>query len=156
MSLGERLSHAMVSVERPAADADRGVKKNYAEALSRALAQLFADELRRKFPGIKPDVEGRGHESKARTAKGFKQLDVNYSTPELGLGLGVSIKTLNYRDGKSKRYTKNFTRVDNELRAEALDYHVRQPWSVLQGVLFLPVDSCDDAKRSSPSSLGRR
>jgi hypothetical protein len=129
---------------RPPASAKRSDKKNYAESLSRQLAQCFADALRPHFPGIVPDEEGRGQESRARTAKGFKRLDVNYSTPELGLGPGVSIKTLNYRDARSRRYTKNFTRVDNELRAEAVDYHVRQPWAVLEGVLFLPLDACDD------------
>ena len=139
---------------RPSASAKRSDKENYAESLSRPLAQYFADVLRLHFPGIVPDEEGRGQESRARTAKGFKRLDVNYSTPELGLGLGVSIKTLNYRDARSRRYTKNFTRVDNELRAEAVDYHVRQPWAVLEGVLFLPLDACDDGD-GAPSSFGQ-
>ena len=81
---------------RPAAEADRTGKKNYAERLPRQLAQKVADELREDFPGVTPNADGRGHESPARTAKGFKKLDVNYSTLELGLGLGVSIKTINF------------------------------------------------------------
>jgi len=81
-----------------------------------------------------------------------KKLDVNYSTPELGLALGISIKTLNFRDGGSKRYTKNATRIDNELRAEAMDYHKRQPYSVLVGVVFVPIDSCDDGNPKRTSS----
>jgi hypothetical protein len=130
-------------------------KKNYAESLSRALAQRFADALRSSFEGILPTREGFGQESKARTGKGLKKLDVNYSTVELGLGLGVSIKTINYRDGRTERYTKNYTRVDNELRAEAADYHERQPYAVLCGVVFLPLDACDDGSASSASSFGR-
>ncbi len=78
---------------------------------------------------------------------------MNYSTTDLGLGLGVSIKTINFRDGKSGRYTKNFTRVDNELRAEAIDYHVRQPFAVLVGLVFLPYDACEDG-RTTHSSFG--
>jgi hypothetical protein len=70
---------------------------------------------------------------------------VNYSTPELGLALGISIKTINYRDPETKRYTKNYSRNDNELRAEATDYHQRQPYSVLASLLHLPADACDDA-----------
>lgn len=139
-------------------DGEQKAKKNYAEALSRHLATLFASLLRNDFPGVTPDESGIGQEAPARTAKGTKKLDVNYSTPELGLGLGVSIKTLNFRDPKSGRYTKNYTRIDNELRAEALDYHERQPWAVLAAVLFLPVDACDDfnpkAKEAS-SSFGQ-
>lgn len=72
---------------------------------------------------------------------------------ELGLGLGASIKTLNFPDGKSERYTKNYTRIDNELRSEATDYHIRQPYSVLVGVLFLPIDSADDGHPGAASSF---
>ncbi|MBM3549679.1 MAG: hypothetical protein FJX54_22295 [Alphaproteobacteria bacterium] len=80
---------------------------------------------------------------------------MNYSTVELGLGLGLSIKTINFRDPKSKRYTKNYTRVDGELRAEASDYHVRQPYSVMIAIVFLPMDCCDDGSKQSPSSFGQ-
>ncbi len=133
-------------------------KKNYAESLSRDLATLFANALRPDFPGILPDEFGKGQESRARTAKGVKKLDVNYSTAELGLGLGVSIKTINFRDAASARYTKNYTRADGELRAEASDYHVRQPYAVMVAVVFIPLDACDDGKgnaNASPSSFGQ-
>jgi hypothetical protein len=125
-------------------------KKNYAERFSRSLATCFANALRGAFPGILPTEAGEKQESRARTAKGLKKLDVNYSTPELGLALGVSIKTINFRDysektKKVRRYSKNYGRNDNELRAEATDYHQRQPYAVLVAIIFLPVDSCDDA-----------
>lgn len=142
---------------RPA-DGEQKEKKNYAEVLSRHLATLFANRLRDAFPQITPDESGGGQEAPARTAKGTKKLDVNYSTPELGLGLGVSIKTLNFRDPATRRYTKNYTRIDNELRAEALDYHERQPWAVLVAVFFLPVDACDDynpRSKEASSSFGQ-
>ena len=129
----------------------RDQKKNYAETLSRELAQTFADRLRADFPGILPDPAGRGQESRARTSKGFKKLDINYSTVELGLGLGVSIKTINFRDGATKRYTKNYTRADGELRAEASDYHERQPYAVMVAVLFLPADAADDGVKEASS-----
>jgi hypothetical protein len=132
-------------------------KKNYAERFSRALASRVAQELRANFPGVLPDTDGRGQESRARSSKGYKRLDVNYSTVELGLGLGVSIKTINFRDGATKRYTKNYTRADAELRAEAADYHERQPYAVMVALIFLPVDSCDDGEKRSnaPSSFGQ-
>jgi hypothetical protein len=129
-------------------------KKNYAETLSRALAQRLANTLRPAFPGILPDPQGRGQESRARSAKGIKKLDVNYSTVELGLGLGLSIKTVNFRDAGTKRYTKNYTRADGELRAEASDYHVRQPYAVLVGIVFMPLDACDDGSQAA-SSFGQ-
>lgn len=119
----------------------------YGYYLSNALAVVMANGLRRRgFDGVLPDERG-GFESAARSARGLKKLDVNYSTPEMGLGLGLSLKTISSRDPETKRYTKNYSRNDNELRAEAVDYHRRQPYSVLGGFLFLPIDAADDAGR---------
>jgi hypothetical protein len=66
----------------------------------------------------------------------------------------VSIKTINFRDAGSGRYTKNYTRADAELRAEASDYHDRQPYAVMIAVVFMPVDACDDGSSKTPSSFG--
>jgi hypothetical protein len=151
---------------RPSVEADATAKKNYAQRFSEALAICVANRLRKDFRGILPTAAGKGQESRARTAKGFKKLDVNYSTPQLGLALGVSIKSVTHPDwSKAKkragRFTKNYTRIDAELRAEATDYHQRQPYSVLIGVLFLPIASCDDASKPGKkaerekSSFGR-
>ena len=130
-------------------------KKNYAERFSRLMATKLANFLRRDFSGITPDERGGEQESRARTSKGYKKLDVNYSKPEIGLGLGVSVKTLNFRDARTNRYTKNYTRIDNELRAEAHDYHERQPYAVMIAVIFLPFDSCNDGSARDPSSFGQ-
>jgi hypothetical protein len=129
-------------------------KKNFGESLSRHLASRFATVLSSWFQGILPNPDGTGHESRARTSKGYKRLDVNYSTPELGLGLGISIKTINSIDTGSGRYTKNYTRVDAELRAEGADYHERQPYATMIAIIFLPMSACDDATDRSPSSFG--
>lgn len=130
-------------------------RRNFAEVFSRALAERVAHDLREGFGfrGVLPGADGSGHESRARSSKGVKRLDVNYSTLELGLGLGMSIKTINFRDGKTSRYTKNYTRVDNELRAEAADYHERQPYSVLVALVFIPVDAVADGRKENPSSF---
>lgn len=61
---------------RPPVEADRPVKKNYAERLSRALAIVVADRLRRHFPTIKPTPEETGHETPIGGAGGKKRLDV--------------------------------------------------------------------------------
>jgi len=135
-------------------ETDRERKKNFAENLSRQLAQAVADALRRRFPGITPTSDGRQHERRTRTAKGVKKLDVNFSTPDLGLGLGVSIKTITAKDPKGGRFGKNFTRIDNELRAEAKDYHQRQPYAVMVAMIFLPEAACRDGSEKTPSSFG--
>ncbi len=153
MPVAESIRDALTAAApRPEVGGTQAEKKNYAERLSRALATKVANLLRRRFPGVTPDQRGARQEAPARTAKGVKKLDVNYSTPELGLGLGISIKTINFPDPKAGRFTKNYTRVDNELRAEAKDYHQRQPYAVLVGLIFLPLSSCSDG---SPSSFGQ-
>jgi hypothetical protein len=106
---------------------------------------------------VLPAADGTGQESHARTSKGYKKLDVNYSTLQLGLALGISIKTINYADPTTRRFTKNYSRNENELRAEATDYHKRQPWAVLVAVIFLPKSSCSDASprtEAGASSFG--
>lgn len=128
----------------------RAAKKNFAQRFSNSLAQKLADALRPKFRGILPDETGGGQESRSGGAGGLKKLDVNYSNPQIGLGLGVSIKTVNFRDEKTRRYTKNIKRLDGELRAEAQDYHVRQPFAVLAALIFIPDEAAyDSATKSS-------
>lgn len=129
-------------------------KKNYAERFSRNCATLFANGLRQWFSGVTPNPDGSAQEAPARTGKGFKKLDVNYSTSQLGLALGVSIKSIHAPDPRTKRFTKNYSRNDNELRAEATDYHKRQPYAVLVGVLFLPESSCTDGGSGDGDETG--
>jgi hypothetical protein len=152
-SIAEELDKVEKKLGERARIRSRETKKNYAQELSTVLATKVANFLRPRFEGILPDVDGHGQESRARTAKGVKKLDVNYSTLDLGLGLGVSIKTINFPDEGTGRYTKNVTRVDNELRAEAQDYHERQPFAVMIALIFMPVDACADGKRENMSSF---
>ncbi len=132
---------------RPPDDAEQGTIRKYAQAFSNALARKIADLLRPVFPEIFPDAQGRLKESRAPIARGFKRLDVNYSTTQLGLALGISIKTISHRDRKGKgRYSHNYPRVDDELRAEAMDYHVRQPYAIM-----LHSISCRSTRAMMPS-----
>jgi hypothetical protein len=151
-SFVEALRHAG---SRPAAGADRDAKKNYSERLSNAIAVLLASKLRStgQFPLILPAADGTGRETRSMSGAGrkFKKTDVRYATADTGLELLVSIKTLNFRDDSSGRYTKNMVRNDHELRAEAMDHHERFPFAVLVGVFFLPVDACDDGASDKSS-----
>lgn len=122
----------------------RAAKKNLAQRFSEAIAQKIANALRSELPGIQPDASGGGHESYSRGAGGLKKLDVNYSTTKSGLELAVSVKTINFPDGATGRYTKNVKRVDGELRAEAQDCHGRQPYAVIVAYLFMPRDAAND------------
>lgn len=131
-----------------------GAGSGYATHFANAMARLVANALRPAFPGIKPDASGVGVESPAQAVRGLKKLDVNFSTPQAGLGLGVSLKSVHVRDKKPKqRFTHNMKRNDEELRVEASGYHQRQPFAVLAAVVVLPFEACED-NDGRPSSFG--
>lgn len=133
----------------------RAAKRNLAQRFSASIAQKIADSLRPDFPGIWPDETGAGHESLSRGARGLKKLDVNFSTQQGGLGLAVSVKTINFPDEGSKRFTKNVKRVDGELRAEAQDCHEYHPYAVIAVYLFMPEEAArDGTTRSSVRHAG--
>lgn len=157
-ALAATASFAMVlDYAGPRTAGDRAPKQRYATRFSKAAAQLIANMLRldRRFATVLPDSSGRFHESSAGAARKPKKLDVNFSTPELGLALGISIKSVNFAEG-DRGYAHNVTGRDYELRAEATDYHTRQPYAVMIAVYLVPFDSCDDGRRpGSTSSFGR-
>ena len=66
------------------------------------MAGCIANGLRDRFEGILPDEAGRGVESPAQSVRGPKKLDVNFSTTQLGLGFGISLKSVHFRE-KAKR-----------------------------------------------------
>lgn len=149
-----------LSGTKPAPEADRGEKKNYAQRLSNHLAQTVADALRSRYPDITPTASGAGQEATVDVAKGRKRLDVKSIDPTLGLVLCVSIKTYSFQDysptsGKLGRWTKNIVRNDHELRGEAMVLHQRQPYSVLVAVMFEPYTTCDDGDPSKASDIGK-
>ncbi len=137
--------------QRPPPSAKASEKGGYAVLFADAMAKALARDLDAKLPGIEASAR-RG----AAAARGSKQLDVNFSTPQLGLALGISLKSVHIREaGGGGRYTHNLKRNEEELRIEASGYHKRQPYAVMIGVLCLPFDSCADAKTErTPSSFG--
>lgn len=157
----EPLARALkLAGHKPAPDADRSDKKNYAQRLSNQLAQTVADVLRPNYPNITPDAMGVGQEAQVDVVKGRKRLDVKALDPTLGLILCISIKTYSFQDyspgsGRLGRWTKNVVRNDHELRGEAMVLHQRQPYSVLVAVMFTPYATCDDGDPSKASDIGK-
>ena len=132
---------------RPTQADNTAEKIRYATRFADSMAEHIADDLRPRLKGIEATTK-----KSAGSVFGKKQLDVNFSTPELGLALGISLKSVHIRDvGGAQRYTHNRKRNEEELRIEASGYHKRQPYAVMVGVLFLPFDSCDDGKNEASS-----
>ena len=87
-------------------------------------------------------------------------MDVKATDSTLGLILNVSIKTYSFQDYSPKtdklgRWTKNIVRNDHELRGEAMVLHQRQPYSVLVGLMFEPIEICDDGDPSKSSDTAK-
>lgn len=138
------------SKPRPERSDAVGQKNQYAVRFADNVATRVAADLFERLEDIAATTKRT-----AASVRGKKQLDVNFSTPRLGLALGISLKSVHLRDVKgSERYTHNMKRNEEELRIEASGYHKRQPYAVMVAVLFLPFDSADDGKRDNPSSFG--
>ena len=89
--IAEELRFASMD-RRSVAEGTRTDKKNYAELLSRAVAQRFADALRDFFIGLLPNPDGSGQESKARTLS----YPLIFLKAKMQLTIGVSARRLSY------------------------------------------------------------
>lgn len=150
------LAEIFVKIGLPNEDSTQKEKKNYAEAFSRELAALFADQVRQRYPNarVTPLLDGKEQEFRIGGAIDAKKTDVTVWDDRAGLILGVSIKTITAMDESSQRYTKNMKRNDMELRDEADILHRRQPYAYLTAVVLLPMKStCDGRANNAASSF---
>lgn len=120
----------------------------FAMVFAKHMSAAIADALRPRYPEIKSG------ENPSRSVRGMKRVDINYSTPEAGLGFALSFKSVHFgeREGGDVRFIHNMKRNDEELRVEATSHHLRQPYAVMAAVLFLPFESCEDMEKSSFAS----
>lgn len=121
---------------------------SFAISFARYMSAAIATALEPHFPGV------RSGETPSRSVRGPKRVDLNYSTPEMGLGLAMSFKSVHV--GEQMRgdadFIHNLKRNDEELRVEATAHHLRQPYAVMVAVVFLPFESCTDLDTSSFAS----
>ena len=75
---------------------------------------------------------------------GAKKVDVTWATEESGLILGVSIKSINFRDRKSGNFQKNLTNRRGDMLFEGVTLHRRFPYAVLGGLIFLDAAAATD------------
>ena len=117
-------------------------KKAYSEKISGAVALAVAAELRRRgLTGVRPGTSGEsgsyGVERRMAGGIGAKKVDVTWATEEAGLLLAVSIKTINFRDGRTGNFQKNLANRRGDMLFEAVTLHRRFPYAVLGGLFFL-------------------
>lgn len=141
---------------KPPDTAEQAVKRRYSELMSDAIAPAVAEELRlRGMKEARPTLPGTlgasGAERRMSGGLGAKLVDCTWATEESGLLLAVSIKTINFRDRKTKNFQKNLVNRRTDLLLEAVTMHRRFPYASMVGVLFLDKDAATDdtARRRS-------
>lgn len=135
------LREALISVgDKPSDDAPPPKKKDYSEKISSRIAGAVARELRcRGLKGTRPappgELDSPGAERRIAGGIGAKKVDVTWTTEEAGLLLGISIKTINFRDNRTGNFQKNLTNRRGDMLFEAVTLHRRFPYAVLGGLL---------------------
>jgi hypothetical protein len=126
---------------KPPDTANREQKQAYSQSMSAAVALALAEEFRQR--GMKdvrpapPGVLGKsGAERRIAGGLGPKKVDVSWATEESGLLLGVSVKTINFRDRKTNNFQKNLINRRGDMLIEAVTLHRRFPYAILAGLLI--------------------
>jgi hypothetical protein len=158
-SIDDTLSAALKALpEKPAETATAPEKKRYSEQISNAVAQAFAAELRaRGLNNARPAPPGEiglsGAERRMAGGIGAKKVDVTWATDESGLLLAVSVKTINFRDSRTRNFQKNLTNRRGDMLFESTTLHRRFPFAVLYGFLFLDKDAEHDGTAQRRSTF---
>lgn len=141
---------------KPGDTAAQADKKRYSEQVSEVVAQAFAEELRQRGmeearPAPPGELDASGAERRMSGGIGAKKVDVTWATEESGLLLAISVKSINFRDGRTANYQKNLTNRRGDMLFEAVTLHRRFPYAVIAGVFFFDKGAADDGteRRSS-------
>lgn len=136
--------------DKPADNSAATVKKRYSERVSAVAALAIANELRQRGlrdarpapPGV---LDNSGAERRMAGGIGAKKVDVTWATGESGLLLGISIKSINFRDQSTGNFQKNLTNRRGDMLFEGVTLHRRFPYAVLGGLFFLDAGAENDA-----------
>ena len=98
--------------EKPSDSASRAEKQKYSQQVSETIALAIAAELRQRgLDGARPALPGEidlsGAERRMAGGIGAKRVDVTWATEESGLLLAISVKSINFRDQRSRNFQKN-------------------------------------------------
>lgn len=141
------LEQAIASLpDKPEDSALQSAKKRYSEIVSQRIALIVAAELRRRGlkearPAGEGDLGDSGAERRIAGGLGAKKVDVTWATEESGLIGAISVKTINFRDQRTKNFQKNLINRRGDMLMEAVTLHRRFPYAVLSGFFFLDKDA---------------
>ncbi len=139
---------------KPADTASQSTKKRYSEQISQKVALALAAELKHRGleearPTGQGDLGDSGAERRMAGGLGAKKVDVTWATEESGLLLGISVKTINFKDKTTGNFQKNLINRRGDMLMEAVTLHRRFPYAVLCAMFFLD-------KAAESDGTGRR
>jgi hypothetical protein len=143
---------------KPPDSAKSTVKKRYSEQVSQVIAAAFAEELReRGLKTARPAPPGElgmsGAERRMSGGIGAKKVDVTWATEESGLLLAVSVKSINFRDGRTHNFQKNLINRRGDMLFEGVTLHRKFPYAVLGGFFILDKDAASDDTKKRRSTF---
>lgn len=148
--IDKQLKRALCGLpEKPSDSAKQADKKRYSEMVSQVIALTLAEELRERGltearPSSAAELGSTGSERRMAGGLGAKKVDVTWATEESGLLLAISVKTINFRDSKTKNFQKNLINRRGDMLMEAVTLHRRFPYAVLAALFFLDVGAASD------------
>lgn len=142
------LSQQLAEVPPPSRHPSTSQKRQYSDDLSRVFSVALEKSMGTHFPHT---TSGEGTGTNAASASGIKSIDVAFNIEGLFLGLGLSVKVVGLPE-KNRGYTHNLKRVSEEWNLETVNYHRYMPYSIIVGMLFLPVDAMTDRKQKTSLS----
>ncbi len=116
------------------------LKRQYSDDLSRVFSREMESSLQSHFPNT---ASGEGTGVNAASAEGIKSVDVTFTIEGLFLGMGISTKVVGLPE-EGHGYTHNYKRVSEEWTLETVNLHRYMPYSIVVGMLFLPVEAMRD------------
>jgi hypothetical protein len=119
---------------KPPSSAKQDIKRAYSEKVSRVVAVAVAAELRKRgLEGARPTEAGldekSGAERRMAGGIGAKKVDVTWSTEESGLLIAFSIKSINFKDNKTKTTGSRFRSSRPTRSAARTSTRSRPSWS---------------------------
>lgn len=84
---------------------------------------------------------------------GAKKVDVTWATEESGLLLGLSIKSINFADRRTRNFQKNLTNRRGDMLFESVTLHRRFPYAVLGGFFLFDEGAESDGTSSRQSTF---
>lgn len=139
--------------------ADQQLKKNWSNRFADACARMVATEVAAHphfaSSEVRPNANTNAEPVTFFVGGKRKKVDVVVSSLAVGLQLGISLKGMNFRDGRGLQFDKNLTGRTYELEDEIRVIRRTLPMAYIAALYFMPIAATTDKSSTSTSSFAR-